>query len=385
MPTVCIIGGGYAGVHAARTARSAGADVVVIEPTGQHDLAPRLAGVAAGRRPAGDAWAPLEDVVDATIVRARARRVDQNGPRVHLDDGGTLEADAVVVTTGATPSLPPVDGLDAGAAWTLKTAPDALRLRSAIGEHDTLVVVGAGSTGVQLAAEVAHAHPNVTVHLVEVTGEVLGDFDRALGRRAATVLEQRGVRLHLHTGVDRAEGESVVLDDGQRLDGLVVWTTGVNADGHALLPDARTADGRLVVDRCLRVSGRVLAAGDIAAHSDLLGRVTAQSAQIALQAGRAAGRNAALIARGRMPRRVPLVDLGWVVDLGGRGVAQVGPLDVTLPGLDLLVPVLHEAVDLRHLWQAGGARAVLAHAGGRHDPSTAELRRAERPALRAVG
>lgn len=384
MPTVCIIGAGYAGVHAARTARGTGVDVVLVDPTGQHDLAPRLAAVAAGRRAAGDAWAPVEHLVDATVVRDRVTRVDPDGPVVHLEGGPDLHPDAVVVTVGAATSLPDVPGLRGHDAWTLKDAPDALRLRAAIPDHDTLVVVGAGPTGVQLAAEVADLHRSTTVHLVEATDQVLDSFDPALGRRARAVLQQRGVQLHLDAAITAADADSIELDGRRRLRGLVVWTTGVVADGHQLLPDARTTEGRLVVDRCLRVSGRVLAAGDVAAQLDLFGRVTAQSAQVALQAGRAAGRNAALIARGRLPRRAPLIDLGWVVDLGGRGVAQVGPFDVTLPGLDLLVPVLHEVVDLRHLWQAGGAAAVLGHAGGQHDPSNAELRRAERPSLRSV-
>lgn len=385
MPTVCIIGAGYAGVHAARTARRSGAEVVVVDPSGQHDLAPRLAGVAAGRRPAGDAWAPLDHLTDADVVRQRAVRIDGDGPTVHLEDGSTVEADAVVVTTGAPPQLPPVDGLDPATARTLDSAADALRLRTAISTADRLVVVGAGGTGVQLAAEAAAAHPHLAVDLVEAADEVLGGFDRSLGRRTRRILEDRGVGLHLDSEIVHAGDRHVELADGTRLDGLVVWCTGVAAAGHQLLPDAPVADGRLLVDRCLRVTGRVLAAGDVAAHRDVLGRVTAPSAQIALQAGRAAGRNAALVAQGRLPRRAQLVDLGWVVDLGGRGVAQLGPLDITMPGLDLLVPVLHEAIDLRHLWQAGGARAVLEHAAGRHDPSRTEVRRAERPALRSVG
>ena len=387
MPTVCIIGAGYAGVHAARTARAAGVDVVVVDPTGQHDLAPRLAGVAAGRRPAGDAWAPVSDLVDVDVVRARATQVTdgQAGPVVELDDGTRLTPDVVVATAGATPALPPVDGLDEDVALTLKTAADALRLRNAIPGSDQLVVIGAGATGVQLAGEAALAHPGLAVHVVEATPDVLGTFGAALGRHARRVLEDRGVTLHLDTGVDRVENGAVVLGDGTPLTGLVVWTTGVAADGHDLLPQAATSDdGRLLVDRCLRVSGHVLAAGDVAAHRDVLGRVTAQSAQIALQAGRAAGRNAARIAAGEEPRPATLVDLGWVVDMGRRGVAQVGPVDVALPGLDLLVPVLHEAIDLRHLWQAGGAAAVLGHAAGRHEPSAVEVRRAERPGLRAV-
>ena len=383
-PTVCIIGGGYAGVHAAHTARAAGVDVVIVEPTGQHDLAPRLAGVASGRRPVGDAWAPLEDLVDATVVRARVTRVDEEGPVVHLDDGRRLTPDAVVVTVGDEASLPPVDGLDETSARTLKTAADALQLRGEIATAARLVVVGAGATGVQLAAEAALEHPDLAVDLVEVSDQVLGSFGRSLRRRASQILHDRGVSVHLDASIDRAEDDAVVLHDGTRLDGLVVWTTGVVADANALLPGARTVDGRLLVDRSLRVTGRVLAAGDVAAQRDVLGRVTAQSAQIALQAGRAAGRNAARIAQGHAPRQATLVDLGWVVDMGGRGVAQLGPVDVALPGLDLLVPVLHEAIDLRHLWQAGGAAAVLGHASGRHAPTTADVRRAERPALRSV-
>lgn len=385
MPTVCIIGAGYAGIHAARTARAAGADVLLVEPTGNHDLAPRLAGVAAGRRAIGDAWAPLEDLVDATVIRARATRVDEEGPVVHLDDGRTLTPDAVVVTVGAEASLPPIDGLDAQTASTLQTAADAIALRETIPQHDRLVVVGAGATGVQLAAEAALAHPDLDVHVVEATDELLGAFAPTLGHRATQILHDRGVTVHLGAAVARAEDDAVVLGDGTRLDGLVVWATGVTADANALLPGARTVDGRLLVDRQLRVTGRVLAAGDVAAHRDLLGRITAQSAQIALQAGRAAGRNAARIAQGTAPKRATLVDLGWVVDMGGRGVAQVGPVEVALPLVDLLIPAMHEAIDLRHLWQAGGARAVLGHATGRHTPSTTDLRRAERPTLRSVG
>ena len=341
--------------------------------------------MAAGRRDVGDAWAPLEDIVDATVIRARATRVDEEGPVVHLDDGRTLTPDTVVVTVGAESSLPPIDGLDAQTATTLKTSADALALREAIPGRDRLVIVGAGATGVQLAAEAALAHPDLDVHVVEATDEVLGAFDPTLGRRATQILRDRGVTVHLDAAVARAEDDAVVLGNGTRLEGLVVWATGVAADANTLLPGARTVDGRLFVDRHLRITGKVLAAGDVAAHRDLLGRVTAQSAQIALQAGRAAGRNAALIAQHRAPKRATLVDLGWVVDMGGRGVAQVGPVEVALPLVDLLIPALHEAIDLRHLWQAGGARAVLGHATGRHTPSTAEVRRAERPTLRSVG
>ena len=113
--------------------------------------------------------------------------------------------------------------------------------------------------------------------------------------------------------------------------------------------------------------------------------VLAPSAQVALQAGRAAGANAARIAHGEAPRPAHVVDLGWIVDLGdGHGVASVGPLPLVGPLLDRVPPLLHEAVDARHLLQAGGLGALLRHAPGRHRPGRSAIRRAERASLRSV-
>lgn len=386
MPTVLVVGAGYAGVHAARTARSNGAEVVLVDPDGRHDLAPRLAAVAGGRRGPGDAWAPLADVADVTWLRGRAVHVDVDGPSVQLDDGRTLTADAVVVTVGGSSSLPPVPGLDAERANTLRTASDALVLREELPDADALVVVGGGATGVQLAAEAAASHQHLRVTLVEAGDALLPAYAAGLGRHASRVLSRRGVDVRTATHATAADERGVDLSDGTRVEGLVVWATGTVADGNALLPDAPTSEGRLLVDRRLRVRGRVLAAGDVALHRDLLGRPIAPSAQVALQAGRAAGANAAAVARGQLPRAAPLLDLGWVVDLGaGHGVAQIGPVQLRGPLLDRLPPVLHETVDARHLLQAGGLSALLGHAPGRHHPDHDALRRAERPGLRSVG
>ena len=97
------------------------------------------------------------------------------------------------------------------------------------------------------------------------------------------------------------------------------------------------------------------------------------SAQVAVLAGAAAGVNAARIARGLVPRAVPLRELGRVVDLGGgRGVAQVGPLALATPPLDRLAPLLHEAIDLRHLWRSGGLGALRRYRrGAANSPSPA--------------
>lgn len=384
-PRVVVIGAGYAGSHAAAAAsRSGDVEVVVVDHDGRHGFLPRMAGVAAGRLRASDARAPLQELLDADIevVHGRAVRIDDEAGVVTLDDATTLRAAAVVVAAGSGSPAGSVVGSERYAA-TLHTPDDALRLRRRLARSSRLVVVGAGATGVQLAAEVAAARPGIGVHLIEIAGRLLPAEPRRLGDDATKALLRVGVRLHLSTEVARVDRHGVVLGDGRRFDGTVVWAGGWRADASVLLPHAPSQDGRVIVTSDLRVSGlrRVLAAGDIAAHRDLVGRLLPMSAQIASQAGATAGRNAAALATGRPTRPARLLELGRLIDLGDRGVGRLGPIPIGWGPTARLVPLFHLGVDLRHLWQLGGVPVALAHTPGRGQDHPAP---APTPALHAV-
>lgn len=369
-PQVVVVGAGYAGAHAARAALDSDAVVTVIDDSGRHDFAPRLAGVAGGSSEVGDAWAFVDTLLDVRLVRGAVTGIDRDRSRVAVGPDVEVAYDALVLTVGAEPVVPPVPGGDA--ALTLRTADDALAVREALGSADSLVVIGGGATGVQLAGEAAAAHPDLTVRIVEQEARLLPGFGLLLGFHAARLLRRRGVRIHLSSRAASVEADGVELEGGRRITGLTVWAAGFSASGNRLLPDAPTRDGRLVVDEHLRVPGpgHVFASGDIAAHRDVLGRPLRMSAQVARQAGRVAGRNAARAARGDQHLSTArLVDWGWVIDLGdGAGVARVGPMPLALPVVDRLVPLLHGAVDVRHLYEVGGIGAVWNHAPGRHHP-----------------
>ncbi|MFO7779002.1 MAG: FAD-dependent oxidoreductase [Nitriliruptoraceae bacterium] len=376
-PRVVVIGAGYAGSHAAAAAsRSGDVEVVVIDHDGRHGFLPRMAGVAAGRLRASDARAPLQELIDADIevVHGRVATIDDEAGLVTLDDATTLRAAAVIVAAGSGSPAGSVVGSERYAA-TLHTPDDALTLRRRLSRTDRLVVVGAGATGVQLAAEVAAAQPAIEVHLIEIAGRVLPAEPRRLGDDATRALLRVGVRLHLSTEVARVDRRGVVLGDGRRFDGTVVWAGGWQADASVLLPAAPTQDGRAIVTSDLRVSGlrRVLAAGDIAAHRDLLGRPLPMSAQIASQAGAIAGHNAAALATGHPTRPARLLELGRLIDLGDRGVGRLGPLPIGWGPTARLVPLFHLGVDLRHLWQLGGVTVALAHTPGRRSDGPAPV------------
>ncbi len=104
-----------------------------------------------GPRPCGDASAALSDFSDDVIIGSMSSIDDGE---VTLDDGRTFTADAVIVTAGAVPTRRR-RSLDSSIALPLRTADDALTLRAEIEAASSVVIVGGGATGVQLAGAVA--------------------------------------------------------------------------------------------------------------------------------------------------------------------------------------------------------------------------------------
>lgn len=351
---VLVVGGGFAGLHAATAVRRSGIPVTVVDRTGRHDFVTRLAAVAGGTAPVEDASQPLGSFIDRVMVGSVAEISDGS---VTLSDGHTVTAEAVVVTAGSEPSMPPINGIEF--AQNLRSAEEAVALRAAIASAKSVVIVGGGATGVQLAAASAVSHPSITIHLVEASSRLLAGMPGALSAGAMRILEGRNVRIHLGSNVEVVTDQGAVVD-GTLLEGLVVWAGGFSALAqHYGVPT--TIDGRIVVDAALRIRGnqRTFAAGDIAGHLDRDGEPLPMSAQIAVRGGAAAGRNAARTVRGEPVEAVDLRQLGWVLDLGGnRGLAQIGPINLTAPGADLIPPLIHEAIDLKDLLEIGGIGAL---------------------------
>lgn len=358
---VLIVGGGYAGVHASRVVRERGVRATIVDASGRHDFVTRLAAVAGGTAPRRDASAPLEEFCDEVIV-ATVSDVDVESGVVKLDDGRRLGADAVVITAGAVPSQPPIDGLEHAAV--LRTADDALALRETIRDASSVVIVGGGATGVQLAGSIRARRRATAVTLIDAADRLLAGMSSQLSADALRILSGRRVDVRLGAGVDSITPEGVMVD-GELIAGVPVWAGGYDARAESLGVAADESD-RMVVDEMLLVDGSstVFAAGDVAAHRDDDGNELAMSAQIAVQAGTGAGENAVRLIAGEELRAVELSHLGWVLDLGGnRGLAEVAGRPLSAPFLDLLPPLLHWGIDVRHLIETRGLAGVTHRPG----------------------
>lgn len=200
----------------------------------------------------------------------RAVRLEVDDRRLHLDDGSTLEADGIVVATGARArSLPGAEGL--AGVFTLRTLDDSLALRAAFAEEpERVVVVGAGFIGAEVAATARKrglavtlieplAAPLARVLGAEV-GQVVADLHRDEGVDVRTGVGVAGLR-----GTDRVTG--VDLTDGTSVDAsVVVMGIGVipNTEWLASSGLDLDPDGGLRCDATCRVAPGIVAAGDVA-------------------------------------------------------------------------------------------------------------------------
>ncbi|MFE5503291.1 NAD(P)/FAD-dependent oxidoreductase [Amycolatopsis japonica] len=369
---VVIIGGGFAGYNAAKTLlKSVGDDteIVVLNPTDYFLYLPLLPEVAAGilepRRISVSIPGTLRGV---RLVLGTATSVDFDGRTVSYTDPEDREHhlgyDRLVLAAGSVNKLLPIPGVPEY-AHGFRGLPEALYLRDHVtrqielaasakdpAERDarcTFVVVGAGYTGTEVAAQgpaftaaLAARHPELKDQkirwlLLDLADRVLPELDRRLGTTADEVLRARGVEVLMKTSIEDAGQNGVTLTSGESVPThTLVWCVGVRPD--PLIEDLglKTAKGRLVVTAQLNVPGRrdVYACGDAAAVPDLTrpGEYTPMTAQHAERQGKLAGKNVAASLGHGSHGTYRHHDLGFVVDLGAHQAAA-NPLHIPLSGL----------------------------------------------------
>jgi NADH dehydrogenase len=214
--------------------------------------------------------------------------------------------------------------------------------------RSTFVVVGAGYTGTEVAAQGVLYTEALTRHrtnlkgrprwlLIDTAERVLPQLDVRLAEAADRVLRRRGVDILLKSSVKEATRDGVHLSDGEFVPTRsLIWCVGVRPDPLVQSLGLETQQGRLVVDEFLSVPGHpdVYACGDAAAVPDLTrpGEITGMTAQHATRQGTTVAKNiAASYGHGRR-RAYKHHDLGFVVDLGGLDSAA-NPLGIPLSGL----------------------------------------------------
>jgi NADH:ubiquinone reductase (H+-translocating) len=346
MPRILVLGAGFAGLWAAIGAArkldeigaAVGVEILVVDRNDYHNIRVRNYEVDLS-----DVAIPLAELLDPIGVKHRVGEVRAIDPArrqvvVATRSGQEiLDYDRLVLTLGSELVRPAISGVAAN-CFDVDTYAAALRLDAhlaALGEQatsiqrSTVVVVGAGFTGIEVAAEMpgkldrAHVTGNRRIVLVDpspVVGATIGEHARPVIDEALSAL---GVELRLNVGVRAVDADGITLSSGEVIPTrTVVWCAGMRASPlAATLPVERDRYGRLHVDQYMRATGLtgVFAAGDVA--SCLVDGVhpSVMSCQFARPMGRFAGHNvvADLFGRPMLP-----LHIDWyvtVLDLGAWG------------------------------------------------------------------
>jgi NADH dehydrogenase len=325
---VVIIGGGFAGIAAARALRHADAEVVLIDRRNHHIFQPLLYQVATAVLSPAEIAAPIRQLeakqrnvsvllAEVTGVDVASRTIEASAPVVGTHK---IAFDYLVVATGMRPSY---FGHDQFARYApgLKSLSDAETIRAkilgafelaAITEDEqerakqmTFVLVGAGPTGVELAASLAQMvritlrgnfrridPAKSSIILLDAGSRVLATFSESLSRRVTRRLTTLGVKVLTGIKVETVDERGVVAGGRRIASATVLWTAGVAASPIANMLGAQTdRAGRALVDPFLKVvdAPGVFVVGDAASRMQD-GHPLPGVAQTAIQEGRYVGR-----------------------------------------------------------------------------------------------
>jgi len=359
-PRVVIIGGGFAGLNAARIFRGRRVEVTIVDRRNHHLFQPLLYQVATASLNPSDIAVPIRGIFrsqeNVTVRLDHVDRIDTASKRL-LTRGGAIEYDYLIIATGATHSYFGKDDWGQHAPG-LKTIEDALEIRKRVllayemaekattheeqREWMTFVVIGAGPTGVEMAGALSEiAEHSMTrdfrridpksarVVLIEGTDRVLPAYPDELSAKAEIQLRGLGVEVMKGKRVTGITGQEVIFGDEKIGTRTVIWAAGVQASPLAAsLGTPLDRAGRVVVESDLSVPGHpeVFVAGDLASvmsHGEPVPGV----APAAMQEGKHAAKNVVRLIEGQPTARFAYVDKGSLATIGrAAAVADFGRL-----------------------------------------------------------
>ena len=357
-PRVLILGGGFAGVGAAKELEDADAEVVLVDRHDYHTFQPLLYQLATGLLETTAVGHSLRDLVghqENTVVhRASVSAVDLEARTVSFDDIEPIAYDYLVFGLGAEVNFFGTEGA-ADHAFPMYTLPNAAALKAHLlgrweaADHDAsviedgalnVVVVGGGPTGVETAgalaelyrADLAEDYPGISqddarLTLVEAGPELFSMFKPKLREYATKALTERAVDVRTGAMVASVSPNRVTLKSGEELKAhTLVWGAGLQGTPIVQSLGLQLERGNRVgvgADLTLPGHPEVFVVGDVAAIVDPKSeQMLPQLGSVALQSGEHAGETIARRIAGKKTKPFAYKDKGTMAAIG-RGAACV--------------------------------------------------------------
>ncbi len=393
-PKVVVLGAGYGGLMTVKQLQKQGvgnAEIILVNKNDYHYETTWLHEASAGTLPANRVRYDIEGIIDrqkVQFIQAVALEVKPEENKVILDQG-ELEYDYLVIALGAEPETFGIKGLHEH-ALTITNVNTARKIREHIEyqfalynsekekreERLTIVVGGAGFTGIEFLGEISNRIPElckeydidrdkVRIICVEASPTVLPGFDPELVEYAIASLEKRGVEFLIGSPIKEATPEGVIISKGEDEQeeikaGTVVWAAGVRGNSIIEKSGFENMRGRVKVDLDLRAPGHdnVFIIGDCALIiNEEINRPYPPTAQIAMQHGEVCANNIATLLSGRTDlQQFTFDNKGTVCSLGDDDAIGV-VFGKKLTGTK--ASFMKKMVDNRALYMLGGMSLVF--------------------------
>lgn len=185
----------------------------------------------------------------------------------------TESYDNLILSPGAEPIKPNIDGIDSNIVFTLRNIPDTLKIKEYIEKNNpkSAVVIGGGYIGVEMAENLKEAGLDVSV--VELADHLIAPLDFDMAADVHRYIKSKGIKLYLNNGVKAIDGNTVILQNGTIDAEMIIMSVGVRPE-TALAKDCGievNRRGSIIVDRHMKTNiQNIYAVGDAVEAEDFI-------------------------------------------------------------------------------------------------------------------
>lgn len=341
---IIVIGGGFAGIKAAKELRKNLLDnheIYLMDKNEYTTMLPNLPEIVSGRLNKEDITEDISNLIPRGVNFLKEKITEVNFDERKIVTGNNeYDYDYLVFALGSTTNFFGFkDNLDK--VNVLDSLEAAKKVRQKFLEHIesrneiNLVISGAGFTGIELACNLYDLAKSkgkkINVTMVDLFKKVLPMLSEKSANHVIDKLNRMKFKICTENQVNNFDGSDIVLKDGEVIkDVFFCWCSGVKVP---LKPDGKydtLPDGRIIVNEFLNLENypEVYIAGDAAAIKDGKGNMLRRAVTFSEMSGKHAGKNISAIINGKESTVFKPIDLGWIIPMYITSVGVVMGVEV---------------------------------------------------------
>lgn len=186
--------------------------------------------------------------------------------------------DKLILSPGAEPIRPSINGINSDTVFTLRNIPDTYKIKDYVDNNkpSSAVVVGGGYIGVEMAENLKKA--GLEVSIVELADHLIAPLDMDMAADVHRYIKSKGIKIYLNNGVKEIKGHKIILQKGEIETDMIIMSVGVRPETEFIIDSGITLNdrGSIVVDSYMQTNVEdIYAVGDAIEVKDFVSGKTA--------------------------------------------------------------------------------------------------------------